>query len=94
MEELCKTRSLHFIVVYSRDEHNEQYTFLVSSFYLGTHNLQTYLKGLKVKVENHTKIANCENKQKSKMPSLISPWLGGRKEKMSETRSLLQFNIK
>ena len=68
--------------------------FLVQSFSLGTYDLRTYWKGLKVKVENQTKIANYENKQKSKTPSLISPWLGGRKGKMSETRSLLQFNIK
>ena len=49
-----------------------------------TYNFQTYWKVLKVKVENHTKIANCENKEKSKTPGLISPWLGGRKGKMSE----------
>ena len=39
--------------------------------------LQAYWTGLKVKVENNTNIANSENKQKSKMPSLISTWLGG-----------------
>ena len=49
---------------------------------------------MKFNVGNHTKIANSENKQKSKMPSLISPWLGGRKLKISETRSLLKFNNK
>ena len=37
-------------------------------------------KGLKVKVENYTKMANFENKQKSKIPSLISPLHGGIKE--------------
>ena len=74
---------------------NFQTCVLVTTpFSLGTYNLRMYWKGLKVKVKNHTKIANYENKQKSKTPSLISPWLGGRKGKMSETRSLLQFNIK
>ena len=51
---------------------------------MGTYDLRVYWKGLKVKVENHTKIADSENKQKSKTPSLISPWFGGRKGKMSE----------
>ena len=40
---------------------------------------------------NHTKIANSENNQKSNMPSLISPWLGGEKVKISETSSLLDL---
>ena len=56
---------------------------------MGTYDLPPHWKGLKVKVENHTNIANYENKQMSKTPSLIYPWLGGRKGKMSETRSLL-----
>ena len=55
--------------------------------------LRMHLKGLKVKVENHTKIANSENEQKSKMPSFMSPLLGGIKGKMSETWSLLLLNI-
>ena len=76
------------------DKDNQQYNFLVLSFYLGTSNLQTYWKGLKVKVENNTKIPNSENIQNYKTPSLISLWLGGRKGKIGETRSLLQFNIK
>ena len=59
-----------------------------------TYDLKMYWKGFKVKVENHTKIANSESKQKSKTPSLIYPWLGGRKGKMSGTRSILPFNIK
>ena len=29
---------------------------------LGTYDLQTYWKGLKVKLKNYTKIANSENK--------------------------------
>ena len=72
----------------------EQYIILFWSFTLGTYNLRTDWKGLKVKVKNHTKIANYENKQTSKTPSLISPWSGGRKGKIIETRSLLQFNIR
>ena len=76
------------------DECTKEYIFLVWSFSLGKQDLHTYWKGLKVKVENQTKIVNSENKQKSKMASLIYPLLGGRKGKMSETRSLLQFNIK
>ena len=53
-----------------------------------------YWKGFTVKDENHTNIANSENNQNYNMPSLISPWLVVRKGKMSETRSLLNFNIK
>ena len=53
-----------------------------------------YWKGFTVKDENHTNIENYENNQKSNMPGWISPWLGVRKEKMTETRSLLKFNIK
>ena len=49
---------------------------------------------MKVQVGNHTKIANPENKQKSKTPSLISPWLVGREGKIGETRLLLQISIK
>ena len=56
-------------------------TRVTTPFSLGTYNLRTQWKGLQVKVENHTKIDNSENKQKSKMPSLISPWLVGRKGK-------------
>ena len=63
-------------------------------FYLGTYDLWTYWKGLKVKVKNHTKIASSENKQDPKTPSLIPSLLGGRKGKIIETSSLLQFNIK
>ena len=44
---------------------------------MGIYDLQSYWKLLKVKVENHTIIANSENKQKSKISSLISLWLGG-----------------
>ena len=58
------------------------------------YDLEMYWKCLKVKDENHTKIANYENNQKSNMPSLISPWLGGEKMKISETSSLLKLNIK
>ena len=58
------------------------------------YNLRMHWKGLEFKAENHTKIANSENKQKSKTPSLFYPWLGGRKGKMIETISLLQFIIK
>ena len=61
---------------------------------LGRVRFANVLKLLKAKVENHTKIANSENNQKSKMPGLISPLLGWRKGKMSKTRSLLKFNIK
>ena len=46
---------------------------VTTPFYLGTYDLRTYWKGFKVKVGNHTKIANSENNQKSKTPSLISP---------------------
>ena len=67
---------------------------VTTPIYFGTYDLRTYWKGLKVKVGNHTKIANSENKQKSKTTSLIFPWLGGWKGKMSETRSFLQYNIK
>ena len=49
---------------------------------------------MNVKVKNHTKIADSENKKNPKTPGLISSWIGGRKDKMSETSSLLQFNIK
>ena len=40
---------------------------------MGTYDLQTYWKRLKVKVENHTKLANYENKQKSKTPKPQNP---------------------
>ena len=50
---------------------------------MGTYNLRMDWKGLRVKAENHTKIPNSENKQKSKTSSLISTWHGGRKGKMS-----------
>ena len=52
------------------------------------------LKGFEVKVKDQIRIANSENKQKDKMARLISSWLGDRKEKMSEIRLLLQFNIR
>ena len=58
------------------------------------YDLRMYWIFLKVKDDNHTKIANSENNQNSNMPSLISPWLGGKKVKISETSSLLKFNIK
>ena len=67
---------------------------LTTPFSLGTNDLCTYLKGLKVKVANYTKIANYEYKKSSKTPSFISPLLGGRNEIISETKSLLQLNIK
>ena len=73
---------------------NESCVLVTTTFSLGTHNWRTYWKDFKVKVENNTRIANYENKQKYKTPSLISPWLGGRKGEISETRLLLQFNIR
>ena len=52
-----------------------------NTIFWGTYDLRTDWKGLNVRVGNHTKIANSGNKQKSKRPSLISPSLGGEKEK-------------
>ena len=62
--------------------------------FFGYGQFANVLKVLKVKVKNHIKIANSENKQIPKTPSLISPWIEGRKGRMRKTRSLLKFNIK
>ena len=48
---------------------------------MGTYDLWMYWKGLKVKVENHTKIDNSENKLKSKTPGLIFHDFEGEKGK-------------
>ena len=59
---------------------------VTTPFSLGTYDLRTYWKGLKGKIKNHTKIANYENKQKSKKPSLILHDLDGEKEKLVKQR--------